>query len=40
MLHELDLMIDAELVEMQAEYDRLWSWYLQRLARWDDESVE
>jgi hypothetical protein len=38
-LHDLDEIIEAELAESQAEYDTLWSWFLQRLARGDDDAV-
>jgi hypothetical protein len=36
-VHVMGAALDAELRELQAEYDTLWTWYLQQLARGGDD---
>jgi hypothetical protein len=40
LIDALDEVLLAELEELRAEYDALWSWYLARLARRDEDTVE
>jgi hypothetical protein len=39
-LHQMQELLDIEYRAFQAEYNALWTWYLQRLARGEEDTLE